>query len=68
MKAAQRNDKYNINKFLIRKHRGKKEVTLFFLVLREKKCQPRILCPVEILFRKEAQIFLDKGKLLEFVI
>ena len=42
-------------------------MTLFFLVLREKKCQPRILCPVEILFRKEAQIFLDKGKLREFV-
>ena len=44
------------------------EVTHFFFpVLKVKNCPPRILYPVEILFRKEAQIFLDKGKLVEFV-
>lgn len=43
---------------------------MIFKVLKEKKCQPRILCPVKVSFMKEEEIksFPEKQKLREFIL
>lgn len=45
--------------------------TVFFQVLKEKNYQPRILCPAKIsfkIFKRKIKMFLDEGKLGEFVV